>query len=316
VERAELPIWRRARRQFYYGLARAVLSVSELVPPTVGRAFGVSLARLALRLRPVERARAAANLALAFPQLEAGARARLLRESVDAFGRNIYDTLALTRHLANDFAAVDDDPDAAGESAVDVVRRLQAGGRGVLILTGHLGCWELLGAFLARRLPRFAVVTGTIHNPSVDELVQRRRRDSGLVVLPRDGGPRPVVRHLRTGGTLAILLDQNTRVASRPVPFFGRPAPTPTGFAKLALRYRIPALPVVMARRGHRHVIRHGTPLWPGSTAARNDAIDTYLRRCNAELETAIRRNPTEWIWFHQRWEDHCWNGAAAAAAT
>ena len=97
---------------------------------------------------------------------------------------------------------------------------------------------------------------------------------------------------------MGALMDQNTRVSNRPVPFFGRPAPTPTGPVRLARRYGIPLLPVAIGRHGDGHRVIHLPPLEPGVGDE-----NTLLAAANAALEEMIRRNPAEWVWFHRRWE-------------
>ena len=291
----DLPHWHRLRRRFYYLLTVATLMAVRCLPQRVGRGLCGGLARAALRVRSRERHRAQQNLALAFPDLTVGERDRLLRQAVDALGRNLYDSLALEKLARRDFATVVD------EGTVDAVRRLQSRGRGVLLLTGHLGCWELLGAYLASRLDGLAVVTGSVHNAPVDQLLQERRRRWGLTPLPRERDLRPVLRYLRRGGVVAVLLDQNTRVHNVDVPFFGRPAPTPAGFAKLALRYRLPVLPVAIERCAEGYRVVHLPPL-PLEAGSSEVAVERFLGSCNAALELFIRRNPAEWVWFHERW--------------
>jgi KDO2-lipid IV(A) lauroyltransferase len=147
------------------------------------------------------------------------------------------------------------------------------------------------------------VVTGRVHNPAVDRLLQDRRRELGLVPLPRDGGARPLLRHLGAGGVAAVLLDQNVAARTEVVPFFGRPAPTPAGLAVLALRRGIPVLPVALARDGRGgHLVRHLAPLVVPAGPAGDEEVRAFLTRCNARLERLIRRNPAEWVWFHDRW--------------
>jgi KDO2-lipid IV(A) lauroyltransferase len=234
---------------------------------------------------------------LAFPDLSVAAREKLLGESAIVLGRNFYDSLTLARAAHEDFAGIRDD------GALAAITRLRSQGRGVLILTGHIGSWELLGAFLAARLGGLAVVTGTVHNRPVDQLLQEQRRKMGLIPLPREGDLRPLIRALRQGGVVAVLLDQNTRVQNIDVPFFGHPAPTAAGFGKLALRYRVPVLPVAIARAGDGHHVVHLPPV--GLPECGNEsAVVEFLRQCNAALETLIRRNPAEWVWFHQRWPE------------
>jgi KDO2-lipid IV(A) lauroyltransferase len=191
-----------------------------------------------------------------------------------------------------------------------VLAELAAQGRGVFILTGHLGCWELLGAWLARELRLrglggLGVVTGTVHNPPVDRLLQQRRGRLGMTVLPREAGAGPLLRYLRSGGVVAVLQDQNTRTRNLDIPFFGVPAPTPVGLARLALRYDIPVLPVVIARdqRTGRHQVVHLPPLEFRKRGSQDDDVRDFLALCNSRLELLIRRNPAEWVWFHRRWK-------------
>jgi KDO2-lipid IV(A) lauroyltransferase len=282
-------------------LLLGVLGLVGRLPVGGGRALGRALARVAVRTRPRETARARRNLARAFPERDETARERLLAMSAVRLGENLADTLAAPRILAGAVPVVE-----TGEPVLAVIGRLAARGRGVFLLTGHLGCWELLGGWLARELAAaglgpLGVVTGTVRNPPVDRLLQDRRRALGMRVLPREDGAAPLLRHLRAGGVAAVLLDQRTRAANRDVPFFGRPAPTPVGLARIALRNDVPVLPVAIARQedGPGHRVVHLPPL---AVAGRGE--DELLAACNGALEEMIRRNPSEWVWFHRRWTE------------
>ncbi len=294
------PLHRRIRRRLYHRLARAILAGARRLDTHRGRAAGRGLAKLALALRSRDAERARDNLARVFPARTSAERETLLREATARLGENLYDALVLDRWRADGYADVTDD------GAVDELKRLRDRGRGALVLTGHFGCWELLGGYLAAGLDGLTVVTGTIHNAPVDELVNRWRREAGLVPVPREGDLRPLLRALRDGGVAAVLLDQNTRVENRTVPFCGHPAPTPVGFARLALRLETPILPVVIGREGRGHRVTHGRPIEPGDYAGDDPAAveARLLSDCNAALEKALRRNPAEWVWFHDRWRD------------
>jgi len=307
----DIALWRRARRRFYWLLTLVMVRLADRAPLAVGRRMCVGLARLAVRLRRQDRRVAEVNLARAFTELDAREHNRLLRGSTVALGLNLFDTLVAGRLLEIDDSVVEEPGPLPGQPRVgDVLADLAAPGRGVFVLTGHLGCWELLGGWLARQvqsrgLKGLGVVTGTVRNPPVDRLLQDRRRRLGMTVLPRQEGARPLLRYLREGGIVAVLLDQNTLVENLDIPFFGEPVPTPTGLARLALRYGIPILPVAIARdqRKHRHVVLHRPPLAFKAGKVDDENIRDLLTLCNAELEYFIRRNPTEWVWFHHRWQ-------------
>lgn len=312
--RKRVPLWRRFRRRCYWALTVVLLRLARVMPLAWGRGLGRGLAKVGLGVRRREREVALGNLRHAFPDLDDRRRQRLLAEAAAAAGGNLWDTLAVPRVLADGLVGEEPCPRTGGRPVGDVIAELAAPGRGVLLLTGHLGCWELLGGWLGRELPGrglgpLAVVTGRVHNPPVDRLLQDRRRSLGLVPLPRDAGARPLLRHLREGGVAAILLDQNVGARTEDVPFFGRPAPTAAGLAVIALRHGIPVLPIAIARDpgGRGHIVRHLAPLPPGGPAGdrgqpTREQVRDFLTECNGRLEELIRRNPAGWVWFHRRW--------------
>ena len=190
-----LPWWRRARRRFYHRVLVAVLWGAERISLENGRRLARLLARTGARLRPGDRQRALSNLALAFPELDALARQRIFEDSILALGDNFHDTLAAPALLREGNLLKEEAVDH-GPGLMQQLQELALGGRGVLILTGHLGCWELLGGWMAKAvaqagLGQLAVVTGRIHNAPVDRLIQKRRQKLGMKILPRDQGAAP-----------------------------------------------------------------------------------------------------------------------------
>jgi len=305
----DVSLWRRFRRRCYWLLALFLMGTARVLPLAWGRAFGRRLAHIGLRVRPQDRRIAEDNIALAFPHLNYPDRNALLLRSAGAAGLNLWDTLATPKVLAAGLVREEPCPGTDGRSVLDILSELAAGGRGVIILTGHLGCWELLGGWLGSGLRErghhaLGVVTGQVHNPAVDRLLQNRRRDLGLTPLPRQEGARPLLRHLNGGGIVALLLDQNVRARTVDVPFFGRPAPTAVGIGMIAVRYGIPVLPVAIARdpEGSGHLVRHLPPVETRGGGRTDDEVREFLGLCNERLEELIRRNPAEWVWFHRRW--------------
>jgi len=295
-----LPLWRRLRRRFWLHAARLALAAVQGLPPAAGRGLCRGLAALALRLRPRERAQARRNLARVFPDSAPAWREDLLRRSAAALGESCHAALALERHAAGGFAAVAQAPGPDGRGLLELLADLRGRGSGVLLVTAHLGCWELLAAWLARALGGAAVVTGTVRNPPVDRLLQDRRRALGLQVLPRREGARPVLRALAAGQVVGVLVDQNTRAASAPLPFLGQPAPTPLGPARIARRRGVPVVPAALVREQGRWVAVHAGVLEPDTEP---DAVALAVRY-NDALSAMIRRNPAQWVWFHDRWND------------
>lgn len=296
----QLPRWRRLRRRFWFRVAQGVLAGLSVLPEAGGRWLCQALARLGPVLRPGDRCRARDNLKRVYPDWSEAQVEAMMKQSIHALGDNLHMALTAERQASRGFPSVVEEPGPDGRGLRAVLDELGATGQGVLLVTAHLGCWELLGAWLAGHLDRPAVITGTIRNPAVDRLLQDRRRALGVEPLSREAGARPILRALDRGAVVGVLLDQNTRVASAPLPFLGRMAPTPLGPARIAIHRGTPLVPAAMVREQGSWVARYREPIRPRPG---EDAL-SLTARCNEALSELVLRNPAQWVWFHDRWND------------
>jgi len=190
---------------------------------------------------------------------------------------------------------------------IDGFHHLQraAAERGAIAVTGHIGNWELLAAYCALKGIPVAAIARNISNERLNTLLVnfRARHNVHTILRESKSSTRQMLRTLRNGGILAMLIDQDTRAPSVSVPFFGRPARTPAAAAALAIRRNLPAIAVVAERRpegGHRLTIL--PPLSFEPTGKRKTDVINLTRRFNELLEAQIRKNPSEWVWWHRRW--------------
>ncbi len=178
-------------------------------------------------------------------------------------------------------------------------------GRGAIVITGHIGNWELLAAFFAARAVPIAAIARQLNDPRLNQLLVDFRRRNGVNPILREspGSSREIVKIFHAHGLLAMLIDQDILTPSLSVPFFGRPARTPVAAATLAIRRNLPVIPAFACRRadGGHHFVIHPPVYPPGSGDRLQDAL-TMTRRFSEIIEAHIRRYPTEWVWWHKRW--------------
>lgn len=179
-----------------------------------------------------------------------------------------------------------------------------ARGKGVLMLTAHMGNWELLPIVGAMtRLP-VHIVFRPLDVPLLDRLIGRLRSRFGAGLIPAQNGLFAILRALRQGECAALLMDQNVDWYDGVfVDFFGRRACTGKGLAMIALRTGAPVVPVFLARETGGFVVEFGPPVPPvRSGDALRDLEDT-TQRYNRVIEAFVRRHPEQWFWAHRRWK-------------
>jgi Kdo2-lipid IVA lauroyltransferase/acyltransferase len=291
---------RRGRDAFRRGRGRALARLLRLMVRLLrGRrretvqAVGRGLGELAWLLGLRDRGRALAHLELALPDVPKRDRRRIARECFLHQGTNLAENLRL---LTASCFEVEVWTDVEGW---EVVQELQKEGRPVMILTGHCGNWELLAALINCRQLAMTVVARRLDEPELQEILLALRRRYGTDTIERgeSGAARSLLKVFRDGGALGMLIDQDIRGEGLWVPFFGHPAHTPVGAAKIALRQGAAVVPAFIERRpGGRHLARFLPPLeLPADPEAATAAM-------TAVIEEQVRRVPGQWVWMHRRW--------------
>jgi KDO2-lipid IV(A) lauroyltransferase len=185
---------------------------------------------------------------------------------------------------------------------LEKLRQLQSRGRGVLVLSGHLGSWDLLACAASLSGLEVNVVTRRIKATWLDRFWMEQRRRCGVRLLPAAGSARAIVDALRRNEVVAMVLDQH-EPQGIPVSFFGRPAATSTALARLALLTDAPVVPAFLLREGRGFRLDVDDPLeLQRSTDRRSDVIsNTSL--FNQVLQSKVESAPEQWLWLHRRWK-------------
>jgi Kdo2-lipid IVA lauroyltransferase/acyltransferase len=184
------------------------------------------------------------------------------------------------------------------------VEAARAAGRGVLVVTGHLGNWEIGGSYVAARGIPIDGVARRMSNPLFDRFLTRTRERLGMRVVADAEAVRHTPRALRENRAVALVSDQGALgLAATYVPFFGRPAKTPRGPAVFALRLGVPVVFGVAIRRpdGRFHLTLEPVPVQ--ETGGRERDVDAIVATYTAMLEAWVRRHPGQYFWQHRRWK-------------
>jgi KDO2-lipid IV(A) lauroyltransferase len=281
---------------FEYALFLSVMGLFRALGLERASDLGGWLARTLGPLIPVTR-RARRAMAFALPDLSEAERERYIVQMWDNLGR----TFAEYPHLEKFWAVK---PGArieiAGmEHAIAAISK----GRGGLFVSGHCGNWEAMPRCIKDVGQKGTLVYRPPNNPYVDAWISKQR-SIGLPTMAAKGGEsaRSLIRTLKTGGFLAMLVDQKSNDGIS-VPFFGRPAMTATGAPNLSLRHNAPIVPAWCERLPGQRFRLTVYPEIPFPNTGDRDK-DTYALALalNQFLEARIRENPANWLWLHSRW--------------
>ncbi len=178
-------------------------------------------------------------------------------------------------------------------------------GKGVLLLTAHLGNWEILGALHQRRFGQIHVVYRKTKNPYVDSFIDNSRKACGFKTIPHRNAVRKIMSALKKGDTVGLLLDQHAMQQDAiVVDFFGRPAATNYGLALIALKTGAPVIPIFLVRTEEgRYRCHFDKPVELTTTGDMDENIRSATIKFNTVIEKYIRKYPDQWFWIHKRWK-------------
>jgi Kdo2-lipid IVA lauroyltransferase/acyltransferase len=287
------------RRGRDFAILGLIYVVARCLPLRVLQRAGRRLGLFCYRFVPVRRPVVLANLRAAFgSHLDERGIVDLARRFYAHLGTTLLEFCALdrlSRQQIVDLVSFD------GQEHLDALR---AAGRGAILVSGHFGNWELLGAALAANGYPTRYLVKSQRNQLVDRLQNDIRRRVGVGIIRTDGPTTDMVRALRRGEFLGLLSDQDAGNAGLFVEFLGRPASVFRGAAHLAFRMKCPILVGFVVRQSDgRHKIMvtepiHVDPAWDEETAVR---ILTEIH--TQRLEAMIRTTPEQYFWVHRRWK-------------
>jgi KDO2-lipid IV(A) lauroyltransferase len=272
------------------GVLAGLRALSWARARAVGEVLGDGVRGLGIRRRVAEQ-----NLALAFPGWGAGERSAVLRAHYRELGRVTAEYAHLDRLARRPLGEVI--VEARGLEHVEAIR-----GRGAVIMSGHYSNFELVGAWLTRLNPVDFVVR-PLSNRGVEALIARRRAAAGVGCISTSEGTRRIYDALSAGRWVAFLADQDARRRGVFVPFFGVPASTPVGPARVALRTGAPLVMGFVARRADGRFDFEVVPPLEVEEPGAPDAVLRLTALHAAVLEQRVRARPELWFWLHRRWK-------------
>ena len=288
------------RENLEFAVVWVLVRFLGLLPRSVARSLGAGISMLAWHLLPRLQRVGLRNLELAFPEWSGQQRQSVLRR--------------LYRHLGWLLAEFCQMPKYTPQNTQSFLRyeglehylAARDKGKGVLIVTGHLGAWELSSFYHSLMGQPMSMVIRRLDNTRVDQLVNRIRCLHGNRVLHKDDFARGLLGAMRQGETVGILMDTNmTPPQGVFVPYFGTLACTASGLARVALRTGAAVLPGFMLweEAEKKYVLHFGEEIAMECTG--NDDADTVANtaRCTAAIEAYVRRYPDQWLWVHRRWK-------------
>lgn len=242
---------------------------------------------------------AADNLRRAFPHWNEARVMRTTRDVYAHFGELLLDLLWLSRRTREEILGL---VEIEGREHVEGAI---AAGQGILFVTGHFGHWELHALAHAWLYAPVAVVARPLDNPALERRLSAARTLSGNEVIGKQRALGRVMRALREGRGVAILVDQNVQERDGIfIEFFGRPAASTTVAAALALKTGCALLPAHADRLpGGRYRLIYDPPLVWSSSGDRDSDIAGLTQKIASHLEGWIREQPESWLWLHRRWK-------------
>ena len=242
---------------------------------------------------------AADNLRRAFPEWDERRVQRTARGVYAHFGTVLLDILWAERRGGSEILAL---TDIEGR---EHLRAAQATGRGVVCPTANIGNWEYQGLASSLLIGPISVIARPLDNPQLDRRLVAFRTAAGNAVIYKQKALAQILKTLREGRVVAVMLDQNVQPADGIfVRFFGRPACTTTVAAALEIKTGAAIVPAHCVRRADgRYRMAYGPAVeWTGS-GRRDEDIKALTQQITSVIEGWVRETPEQWLWLHRRWK-------------
>lgn len=288
------------RERLEYSAVWVLVHALRLLPRGVARRVAAALGAAAWHAVPRLRRVGMRNLELAFPEWPEDRRTGVLRRLYRNLGWQLAEFCQMpkyTRERAQRFIRYE---------GLEHYLAARERGHGVMIVTGHLGAWELSSFWHSLMGYPMSMVIRRLDNARVDGLVNGIRCLHGNRVLHKDDFARGLIGAMRRGETVGILMDTNmTPPQGVFVPYFGRLACTASGLARVARKTGAAVLPgfLLWEEAERKYVLHFGPEMEVARDGTDEDDAVTNTARFTGVIEDYVRRYPDQWLWVHRRWK-------------
>ncbi|MCL2335285.1 MAG: lysophospholipid acyltransferase family protein [Endomicrobia bacterium] len=292
---------KKIRRKIYYYAAFIAAKAVLLLPykfsvNTLGTFFG----RMAYYFAWSAVRKAKRNLRRSFPEKSRKEISRIAKNIFINQGKNFFELANFPRMDAAFIKSI---------SSIENQHLIRDGikkGKGILFVSAHTGNWEIAAAAVADFGAPVNVVAKKIYIKELNDMLVGYRNGKNVNVILRDAPDtaRKLLKALKKGEIIAMLIDQDTNIPGVFVNFFGRQAWTPSGLAVMALRTGAEVLVGIDQRigsLGHKTVVRGPVTIEPSGDFDKD--VLALTQKATDMLEEQIRQNPDQWVWFHERWK-------------
>jgi Kdo2-lipid IVA lauroyltransferase/acyltransferase len=288
------------RQRLEYAAAWPFIKILGILPRPFARSAGIGLAWLVylfhVRLRRV----GMRNLTLAFPEKTEAERARILRGEFASLGRQLAEVCRFPRYTQENIEEV------VVYDGFENFEQARSRGKGVLFLTAHFGGWELSAFAHSLHGNPMNVVARALDNKYLDRLIQQNRTRHGNRIVEKDDFVRGLLGAMKAGESVGILMDTNmTPPQGIFVDFFGIPACTASGLARIALRTGAAVVPgfTIWDEGLKKYRLRFEPAVELVRTGDLEADIHANTQKFTGIIEDFVRRYPDQWLWVHRRWK-------------
>jgi len=288
------------RQRFEYAAAWPFIKILGILPRPLARATGIGLAWVVYLLHVRLRQVGMRNLAMVFPEKSKAERKRILRGEFASLGRQLAEVCQFPRYTRENVEQV------VVYDGLENYQNAYTCGKGVLFLTAHFGGWELSAFTHSLHGHWMHVVVRAMDNVYLDRLIRQYRMMHGNQSVEKDDFVRGLLAAMRAGEVVGILMDTNmTPPQGIFVDFFGIPACTASGLARIALKTEaavVPTFTIWDAGLG-----KYRLRFDPAVELVRTDDLEadikTNTQRFTSIIEEYVRKYPEQWLWVHRRWK-------------
>ena len=288
------------RERLEYWVVWLWVKTVGLLPRPLARATGIVLGLIVYLLHGRLRQVGMRNLALAFPEMNHRDRRRILRGTYISLGRQLAEVCLFPRYRRESVSQI------VVYEGFENFERAYSKRKGVLFLTAHLGAWELSAFAHSLQGHPLSIVMRSLDNARVDRLIQSYRTMHGNRTVDKDDFVRGLLAAMRNGETVGILMDTNmTPPQGVFVDFFGIPACTASGLARIALRTDAAVVPgfTVWDAKLRKYILRFDAAIELVRTGNDQTDIVANTAKFTKVIEDYVRRYPDQWLWVHRRWK-------------